>query len=249
MTNIIRILILSTTFLLINSNCVFSQHGVKAFGIQFKPIFPLSIVNTDGQTAIDQEFGNRLEIKNAGGYSIGAVIRFGLSKRWSIETGINYVKRNYDFELSGEGLKTSTASVSFNGYEIPALAMVFVRLGEKTFMNASGGVTFNLFPTGGLASYDRDTIEYGMLETNWVVPALTTNLGFEYRTDKNGYFYIGSSYHLPFSDIADVFVSYRKPGTNSFVGLMTPPPSVRGSYLTIDIRYFFNSGMKEKRER
>lgn len=226
-----------------------AQSGVRAFGIQFKPIFPLALVNTDGEVVFDSESGNRLEINSKGGFSIGGVVRIGLSKRWSVETGINFTRRNYDFNLSGEDLPSTSASVRFTGYEIPAIAMVFVRLGEQMYMNAAGGVTFDLFPTGGLASYDRDTIEYGMLERNWIIPALTANLGWEYRTQKNGYFYFGTSYHLPFDQIADVFISYRKPGTNTFIGLVSPPPSVSGAYLTFDLRYFFNSGMKKKKER
>ncbi len=226
-----------------------AQNGVRAFGVQFKPIFPLGIVNTDGQLIIDSENQTRLEIENSGGYSLGAVIRIGLSRRWSLETGINYTRRNYDFFLSGADFPDSRASVRFTGYEIPIVAMVFVQLGEQMYMNASGGFTFDFFPTGGISSYDRDTMEYGMLETNWVVPALTANLGFEYRTRESGYFYFGSSYHLPVNDIAEVYVSYRSPNTNSFTPLVQPPPSVSGTYLTLDIRYFFNPGMKEKKER
>lgn len=232
-----------------NASISHAQNGVKAFGVQFKPIFPLGIVNTDGETIFDNVNGTQLDITTRGAYSFGAVIRMGLTKRFSLETGINYIQRNYDFKLSGNDFKASEASVRMIGYEIPIIGMVFVRLGEQMYMNAATGFTFDLFPTGGVASYDRDSIEYGLLESNWIVPALSANLGFEYRTKEHGYFYIGSSYHLPFQDIAAVYISYRPPGTNNFVQLVQPEPNISGTYLTIDLRYFFNPGMKEKRER
>jgi len=225
---------------------MYAQNGVRAFGIQFKPIFPLSIVNTDGQHIKDELNNTELDIIIERGYSIGAVIRIGLSKRWSLETGINYIRRNYSFKLSSPDFENSGASIRLTGYEIPITAMIFVRLGENMYMNAAGGISFDLFPTGGIVSYDRDTIEYGMLESNWGIPALNANLGFEYRTKNFGYFYIGSSYHLPFSDIATIYISYRDPGTNIFETLINPPPTISGSYFTLDLRYFFNPGMKEK---
>lgn len=230
-------------------NQLHAQNGVKAFGLSFKPIFPLTIVNTDGQTFFDDKSENSLIIENRSGFSLGAVIRIGISKRWSVETGLNYTRRNYNFTLNSEDFPQATASIRFTGYEIPAIAMVFVQLGEKSFMNVGGGLTFDLFPTGGLTVYDRDSIEFGMLETNWLIPALTANIGFEYRTIKNGYFYFGAGYHLPFNNLADVYVSYRIPGTNNYEAIINPPAFVNGTYLSLDLRYYFNSGMKEKKER
>jgi len=65
--------------------------------------------------------------------------------------------------------------------------------------------------------------------------ALETNLGFEYRTKKFGYFYLGASYHLPFAPITTFAMSYEYPPGN-----VVSIANVRGSYMTIDIRYFFN---------
>jgi len=235
------------TLIAVTSN-LYGQNGVRAFGIQYKPIFPLGIVNTDGQSVSDPTNNTKLDIITKRGSSIGAVIRIGLSKRWSLETGINYVKRNYDLKLSSPDFKDSEGSLQLIGYEIPVIAMIFVKLGENMYMNAASGISFDFFPTGGIVSYDRDTIEYGMLESNWLIPALNVNLGFEYRTKNSGYFYIGSSYHIPFSDIATVFVSYRNTGTNKFEALVNPPPTISGTYFTLDLRYFFNPGMKEKKD-
>jgi hypothetical protein len=83
-----------------------------------------------------------------------------------------------------------------------------------------------------------------MLETNWIILGLCANLGFEYRTLKSGYFYFGASTHLPLTEMAEVIVSSNKPQTNYFERLVWPAPKVIGTYITLDIRYFFNPGMK-----
>lgn len=226
-----------------------AQNGIRAFGVQFKPIFPLAVVNTDEQSVVDNTSGNRLSINQRSGYNIGAVIRIGMAKRFSLETGINVVNRYYDFTLTSADIPVTEASLKFRSFEIPVIGMVFVRLGEQMFMNAAGGITFDLFPTGGVATYERDSIEFGLLESNWLIPALSANIGVEYRTKKKGYFYIGSSYHQPFKDMATAYVSYRKTNTTSFVSLVNPPTKIKGNYFTIDIRYYFNPGMKGKKEK
>ena len=60
------------------------------------------------------------------------------------------------------------------------------------------------------------------------------NLGFEYRTKEKGTFYLGGSYHLPFSPIMTFAMSYEKPPTN-----VVAIDNIRGSYLTLDLRYYF----------
>ena len=166
-----------------------AQKGVTAFGIQFKPIFPLGIVNTDGQVVRDAETGSTLKIDVNSGYSIGAAIRIGLTDRISLETGISYIARNYSFDLTNPAFPSSSAQMKFPGYQIPLLGLVFVRLSENIYMNAAAGVSFDMYPTGGVVAHDRDSIEYGLLEKNWLMVSLIANLGFEYRTRKSGYFY------------------------------------------------------------
>ena len=69
-----------------------AQKGVTTFGLQYKPIIPNRIIGT-----FEQEFNqNQFEstVKQRLGHSYGMVIRVGLTKNISFETGINYTKRN-----------------------------------------------------------------------------------------------------------------------------------------------------------
>lgn len=225
-----------------------AQQGVTTFGVSVRPIFPLGIVNTDVISFDDGASGSRLTVNSMAGYSLGAVIRFGLTKRFSIETGIHYNARFYDFQLENNGFPNSSAQLRFPGYEIPLHGMVFVRLGQETYMTATAGLIFDLFPTGGISTYDRDTMYYGMLERNWVIVGLGSNLGFEWRSQDKGYFYIGASYHNTLGDLADLFIAYRVPNTDNFVDLIEPVPSINGNYLSLDFRYFFDPGKKKDRK-
>jgi hypothetical protein len=191
--------------------------------------------------------GSTLQIDVNSGYNIGAVIRFGLTKRFSIETGINYIARNYSFELTNTNFPSSSSEIKFPGYQLPLLGMIFVRLSENIYMNSAAGLSFDMFPTAGVVSQDRDSIEYGLLEKNWLMVSLVANLGFEYRTRKSGYIYLGASYHNTFGDMADVIVSYRGLNTNQYVKLIDPYPGINGNYLSLDLRYYFNPESRKKK--
>ena len=72
--------------------------------------------------------------------------------------------------------------------------------------------------------------------------AFLANFGFEYRTKNSGYFYLGTSYHLPFAPIMDFAMVYDYQG-----GKKLQIDHVQGSYLTLDLRYFFNEKKEEIR--
>jgi hypothetical protein len=66
-------------------------------------------------------------------------------------------------------------------------------------------------------------------------PAVIANLGWEWRTVKSGYFYIGASFHAPFSYEYVTRIRYEEGQvTEEFYNTLS------GSYLTIDFRYFFH---------
>ena len=213
---------------------LYGQAPKTIFGIQVKPIVPFSFLNTNGDLFLGDGIDFRVDPKV--GINFGMVIRHRITDTWSIESGLNYVARKYDFDVLNDTIPDFTERIRFEGYEIPLSGMVFLRLGDQIYGNVSMGVSLDLYPTGGLVS-NNDGYEIGILERKWIQTAFISNLGIEWRTKKSGYFYIGSSYHQPFTDMADVFLSYRQDGTNTFDRLFEIP--LNGSYLTIDLRYFF----------
>lgn len=235
--------ILSKTILFLfccGSFSAFAQKGVLTLGVQFKPIIPASFF-VDEASVTEGDITATLAPKS--GYSFGMVVRRGFSDLFAMELGINYIQRKYDSSyLRGDPGYAENGDITFVGYELPLMAMVFVRLGQKTYMNVSAGPSLDFFPS------DVETVSQELhlyfYRKNWVQGSIIANLGFEFRTEKKGYFYAGATYHRPFTSmVVAEFTHYE----NNF------PTSVRtelsGNYLTVDLRYYFYTDPDKKKQR
>lgn len=213
------------------------QERVLTAGLSFRPIFPMGILNTGPQTnTVTDTLGNTLysaTLTPEFGFTAGMVIRYGFTKMISLETGINYVQRKYSLAVGPDGQKQKSA-FTIVGYEIPVQAMFFVRLAERFFMDAGAGLQLDIFPSD---VYTADTAfrHYGA-RTSIFNGGAIANLGWEYRTKKFGFFYLGASYHIPFADIYTSRVAY----VENNVPKVATDFGLNGSYLTFDIRYFFH---------
>ena len=219
-----------------------AQQKVTTVGIQFKPILSSELINTGPQT---EKVGNiGFELKPKGGYSFGMVVRKGLTKQLSIESGINFSRRNYDLSITNDSLNfNGTSDFSYIIYEIPIMGLVYVQLGQQTYLNTAFGVAFNFLPSDW-DSYDY-YFEHYSARKSWVLPSLLANIGFEYRTYEKGYFYLGFSYNRPFSEITTAGVLYKIDNAEQARTFF----DVNGSYLTLDLRYFFNEPPDNKNRR
>lgn len=222
-----------------------AQLNVTTFGIQVKPMIPNSFF-TSGTDNIETD-AMRVEFQPRLGWNFGMVIRRGITNMWSFETGINMVQRNYTLHIDYAGLKEKqNLDFRYICYEIPVQGIVFVKLGENLFMNASGGFSFDLYPsnveTSNYTRVDSTTYDFSQKtwKNKWVQVALLANYGFEWRTRESGYFYFGASYHRPFNYIGITRVVVERNKVPSRADAL-----LRGNYLTADFRYFFN----EKPER
>ena len=159
------------------------------------------------------------------------VIRRGFTKSISIETGINYVRRNYKLELVDTNYQHSD-EFKFIGYEIPLSLLVFIQLSEKLFTDVALGNSFDFYPSN-IETHTDDYLNVGYRRA-WLSNALIANIGFEYRTEKVGIFYLGASYHRPYNYIYESRVKWEnKSNYPRFAN------NISGNYLTFDIRYFF----------
>ena len=226
-----------------------SQANLTTFGIQLKPLFSSGFV---GAGSVEAQSGVlRSVIAPASGLNYGMVIRRGLSKAWSVESGICFVRRNFEL-MTYNNEVTGPLSSSFRliCYEVPLQALVFVKLGEKLYMNGSGGVSFDIYPSDveTFASDNIDSVffdvQHRTIRRKWFQTAMLINYGFEYRTARKGYYYLGVTYHRSFQDIATSWV--RQLRNNDPEDLFLP---MSGNYLTVDFRYFFNEKPEIKNKR
>ncbi|MEO5569912.1 MAG: hypothetical protein ABIT08_09690 [Bacteroidia bacterium] len=236
-----RILILS--FLITFSTKVLAQDNVLTAGFQIKPIFSGTFFKTGPQT-LAGDSGVSFTTKPGSGFCAGMIVRYGITNRVSIESGINYVKRKYDLTIQDSTLFTGTSDYRIIGYEIPLSGLVFIQLGEKVFMDVSLGMSFDFFPTD-VQSGDDYFFQLGERKS-WIGESVIANLGYEYRTEKSGYFYIGASYHRPFNDIYYSTVNYYRNKDDYTSGQQF---LLAGNYLTIDFRYFFHEDPLKKQNK
>lgn len=207
------------------------------FGFQFKPLIPGDFLAKSVIKTGDNQFSGTFTQKY--GYSFGAVTRVGITRLISFETGINQIKRNYqiDFAIPDSNLYGQT-TLSIISYDIPLTVMVYIQLSEQFYTNASLGSSLVYYPSnvGSYTAVDNKVVFSAEGRRNRRFDAeINGNLGFELRTAKKGFFYLGTSGKIPFSAIYKVAAVYEFPSDES----VAVTGEINGAYLSIDLRYFF----------
>ncbi len=247
-------------------------------GVEFRPIFPASFLNTGKQKVQNDSY--RITVSPTFGFSAGMTVRYGFHKRFALETGINFVQRNYDLNVNRDSVAPigiSPGSPAFNsntdftiiGYEHPIKVLFFVQLSKRLFMNAAAGFQFTFFPSdiyttneesndnGQVFQHYSERIGIdgkiqGLNNDGFIHAGGMLNLGMEYRTKKSGYFYLGGTYHVPFSNVYRSRFEYTDQNSPVPIKDQVQEIFLNGSYLTFDIRYFFHSQpliKKDKKKR
>lgn len=229
-------------FLIAASPAVSAQERVTTFGLQFKPVIPSNLLRA-GEVSLSDN-GVNYTVDQKLGYSLGGVVRRGVTRWFSVETGISYVRRNFAASVYNDaGTFSDTTRFRIVGYEIPVLGMVYVQLSDQIFMDAAFGLSMDMFPSN-VSSGNSQAFYQKSFRNGWLLPGLIANVGWEWRTRKSGYFYIGASYHRPFIPIYDSHLYYTHNGQNSEQVLQ-----LSGNYLTLDLRFFFHEDPEPKKEK
>lgn len=222
--------------LILSGSTLFAQKSLTTVGIQYKPIFPIDFLGT-GPLTNDL---NGVQFKNqlTSGFSFGLIIRHQFTNVIAVEGGINYVKRKFDLSFT-DGDFEGNSQFRIIGYEIPLTAMFFTRVSEDIYVNGALGPACDMFASS-ILTYD-DYFTHVASRKQVFNPAINGNVGIEYRTKKSGILYLGVSYHRPFSYIYVDKARYTYRGKD--VGAVN---FIVGSYLTIDLRYYFHEDKKKK---
>lgn len=180
--------------------------------------------------------GFELDLQPAYSSSLGMVVRYGLSKTFSVETGINYIQRNFSLDIENTELNLKDAtSFGMRSYEVPYQLLSYVRVADKWYMNVAFGASHNIFASDVYSSGDEDPFYYQNTERRRRIQmALLANIGLEYRSDKDGYYYFGASLHRPWKEIGRLSPEYDGVWENHDHYLLLP-----GNFVTLDFRYFF----------
>lgn len=213
-----------------------SQERIITVGFQYKPLFSSRFFGSGEVESTTDVL--QAKIKPTWGHNYGMIIRKGITKTISYEFGISYVKRNYLMNVTDldSGLH-STSRFGIVSYEIPNQALVYIRLGERFYMNNAFGFAITAFASDVESSAEnRRFYQVSRMTTSFFSASVIANVGFEYRSEKSGFFYLGASFQRPVSPIANTTVFYEK---SNFL-LYNTAMKLNGSYLTVDFRYFFH---------
>ena len=212
---------------------------VKAFfGIQYKPLIAGDFIGSSRllikNDTLQGEFTQQL------GYSFGGVIRVQFKKNIALETGINQVQRHYNIQFSQlDSAITTNKTLKIVAFDIPVNVLFFVKLADKIYMNTSMGPSFVFNPSNVATNliYNKYNVfrAEGRMRSVFAVE-LNANIGFEFRTLRNGFFYLGASGRVPFKPIFDVAVSNENTVKHQ---KMVIYGSMTGTYISFDFRYFF----------
>lgn len=235
-----RVLKVTFFFLIFSSPLCAQKVPPKfSFGVELRSLQNIGLSAPENLFLIDStgQFRATADYEFTGGIGFGGIIRVRLTDFWNIETGINYARQTYtmDFVDLPTG-RSDQSELDVVTYELPAKGLVYIQLGEKLFANVALGASLN-FIASNVEVFGLDgEYSFGALQERVINGAILGGLGVEYRTEEDGYFYIGGSFHQPFADLMPAQVNY-------FVDRNPPPltarSSISGAYFGIDFRYFF----------
>ncbi len=214
------------------------------FGLQYRPIIPNEIFNTEIIEMSSDILTASLE--NNLGHSFGFLIRRNFTEHWSLETGISSIKRNFtiDAEHNTTG-ERSNFTMGMQTYEVPIEALYYVKLGEGFYMNSLAGFSTSFYPTQLAKVAENTYFSAKSARKSWIGLSLLVNIGFEYRTRDAGYFYLGASLHRPINDISQFQIDYRPDNVN----LDRATAWYSGNFFSVDLRYFFKPDAPSKKTK
>ena len=172
------------------------------------------------------------------------LLRYKINKTFSLESALNYTQRNYTLIIKNKSQNIDDfTKFAIRSYEIPIQLLTYVRASKFWYLNVAFGISHNVLASDILSSGEKTNAYFqNTYRKNGGYRALIANIGMEYRTAEKGYYYIGTSLHLPWTEIGRAYPEYLDE-SNNFNNLVDFNEKffieILGNFLTIDFRYFF----------
>ena len=224
-------------FTLIIFNTLTAQDKGFTGGIQFKGMIANNYFN-GGTDIID--FDN-VTIQNSQkfGYVFGMTIRKQFNKSLAIESGLRFVQRNYNTQIdSTNGAYSGSLDYRIIGYEIPIKGVITLRASDNSHFVAALGAQLDLYPSDVYKGDYEWQVE--VRRRSWIQGSFLANIGWEISPSEIGRFYAGFSFNQPFTDPFAAIIGHY----NANIGQVNH--KLNGSYLALDIRYYFETKKTKK---
>lgn len=219
------------------------------FGLVFSPVIPNNFIGIKTLAVQDTSSVMTTTYNQKWSFQFGAIARFGLSEKFSLETGLISVRRIYDVNVSiPDSSINRSQKLTYINYDIPINGLFYVRMSDKIYANAYLGVSFVHYPSDVMDSVQLGagkSIVYSGLRFDRTYFGFNAGIGAEYRTEKAGTFYIGGAAKVYSKPVLAGVASLKTSGTSDVIRTVT---SIPGGYFSIDIRYFFPY-IKSKKEQ
>ncbi len=227
-------------FFLLNGRNVSAQvmqenYKFTYFGISLSPIIPSNIIQKND--FIVERDSIIFEVKQKPSFVFGMEVKHDFTRFFAVQTGINFAKRIYDITAT-EKDTVFHANLNFIGYEIPVLALGFVRITKNFYLDLSAGGCLNFYPSDIVVPHF-----YGR-RYRWAQTSLLLNLGLEFRHETVGNFYLGILYQYHDKSMMTAYY-YRDDiygKANSYAGLS-------GNYLSINLKYYFPQNPEKSKNK
>lgn len=218
-----------------------AQKKWATFGIHLEPILPLEMFRIRSSEIYRESV--KFTSKPLSGFTLGTHLSVELTPKFSIETGINYVSRNFLVSVQ-DGSFTDNINFKADNFEIPLTLTYYVKLSKNIFMGQSVGTSIQLIPSNLYTRNSKQnttgstiySFEQFSQRKGTIVPIFKGAVGFEYRSKENGYFYIGPVYHL-FAELYQTNLNYYNVSTSKSINKVIT--KTIGDYFGIEIRYVF----------
>ena len=212
-----------------------SQVNRTTFGLQYKPIVPAAYFNSTEVIKTSGFYNFNLTPKYSN--SFGMVVRQKISATFSIESGLNYIQRNFNLAIKNSKINLDDfTNFGIRSYELPIQLLAYVQTSEYWYVNVAFGISHNILASD-ILSYGEESENY-FQNTNRKsdgYQALLANIGMEYRTEEKGHYYFGTSLHRPWKAIGRAFPEYDNFNQDNKFSL-----DLLGNFVTLDFRYFFS---------
>ena len=243
--------LISILFLL--TGMFFFNHGAcqienTKFGFTANPIVPVNYFGA-GPLEIKNDTAN-LTLSSKIGYQFGMLWRSDFNnERFSLESGIIYSRRN--FKIKGVSMLdtiSSRDSTSFGyvNYTLPIKGYVYIQLSKKTYISSSAGLSVDFYASDVSTMGKDGIIAHYSERARWINASIISGIGFEWRDDEKGVFYIGAGVNIPISTIAVTYLWYNYNLTindNSYETKFSPE-FLKGNFLSLDLKYFLPTSKK-----
>lgn len=183
-----------------------------------------------GETQMTKE---GIDFTYAPKFSLGidAIIRLKLKGRFSLQTGLSSIRRDYDFGIASDTLSYS-GFIRNAGFQIPITGLLQVPISDKAKMGIEVGYVQDALPTN--VSSGTDSFLTYIYVINRFRPALRTSAVFSQGFNNGSSFEVGFTYHRMLGRLGTIIMDYD-PGEVR----VTNKSDLSGHFFSFNLAFFF----------